>query len=94
MRRLLLAAVAAVSLLAAARAHALQCAVVWPGWVRINHGVGMLYGRNFAARVSCSRGAPVLVYWRGGAMCPGRYFYGRSIAGRPFSCRVWSVWRR
>ena len=67
------------------------CARVGTGLVTINHRVGILYGGNFYARVSCSRGAPSIVYWRGGSMCTGLYFYGRSAAGRSFSCRVLSL---
>jgi hypothetical protein len=78
-------------LLIAATAHSAEaqvyCANVYPGTVIINHRSGILYGRDFYARVSCTRNAPVLVYWRGGFMCTGRRFYGRSAWGS-FSCAV------
>jgi hypothetical protein len=73
-------------------AHA-QCASISPGFVAINHRTGTLVGRNFYARLSCSRNSPVLVLWRGGSMCAGRYFYGRSAAGS-FSCLVRALGRR
>ncbi|MBX9580506.1 MAG: hypothetical protein K2X87_09375 [Gemmataceae bacterium] len=90
MTRLLLPLVA---LLTTATAHA-QCADIGPGYVQINHRNGVLYGGNFAARVSCTWNAPTVLYWRGGAMCRGRTFYGRNALRQPFSCRVWNVWRR
>lgn len=65
-----------------------QCLRIGSGWVSINHRTGYLYGGNFVARVSCSRGAPVYVYWRGGYMCVGSYFYGTSAYGNRFSCLV------
>lgn len=92
MKKLLFTALVALTTIT--QAHAQSCAVISPGWLRINHRVGLLFGSNFAARVSCSRNAPVFVLWRGGAMCPYRYFYGRNGLGQPFSCKVWSVWRR
>jgi hypothetical protein len=91
MKRTLLNLVALFATISTAEA---QCYYVAPGSVTINHRIGILYGRNFTARVACSWGAPTYVFWRGGVMCSGRWFYGRNFAGRPFSCRVLGFGRR
>lgn len=70
------------------------CLAVSPGQIGINHRVGILYAANFRARVACTRSTPTYIYWRGGAMCTGYNFYGRSAAGRPFACRVLAFGRR
>ena len=90
MKKGLFAALSLLAVLTAPQSHA-QCLSISPGKIVINHRQGALYGGNFVARVACSWGAPVLVYWRGGGMCVGRSFYGRNFAGKPFSCRVLSV---
>lgn len=87
MRTIILSAVIFLSGAFSAEAQR-YCARVGTGLVTINHRTGYLYGGNFYARVSCSRNAPSLVYWRGGSMCTGLYFYGRNLAGAPFSCLV------
>jgi hypothetical protein len=75
-------------------AHAQSCHQIGPGLVVINHRTGILYGGNFSAVVSCSRATPTYVRWLGSYMCPGRYFYGRTSAGVPFSCLVRQVGKR
>jgi hypothetical protein len=91
MKRILIATIAALTTVATAEA---QCAYVVPGYFRINHRNGVLYGRTHNARVSCSWNTPAVLYWSGGVMCRGRYIYGRDALRKPFSCRVWNVWRR
>lgn len=71
-------------------AHA-QCINVFPGIVYLNHRVGVLYGSNFAAKIRCTRNAPLRLRWLGGSMCIGRTFYGRTANRKPFSCRVYAL---
>lgn len=95
LRKALLTALLALAGITEAQAAPQYCVTFSrPGWLVINHRQGMLYGGNFWAQVSCTWNAPVFVYWRGGAMCTSRRFYGRNLAGSPYSCLVRRVgWR-
>lgn len=68
-------------------AHALYCVNTAAGYASIR--ASTLTGKNFAARVSCTRYAPAFLYWKGGIVCQGKSFYGRN-----YTCRVTSIRRR
>lgn len=69
-----------------------QCLrLIRPGYLSINHRVGILYGGNFTARVACSRFAPSIVRWNGGLLCAGGSFYGRTYYGMPWRCEIRSI---
>lgn len=90
MKQLLLALLTSLSI---STAHAITCANTAAGTAYINHRSGTFVGRNFSARVSCTRNTPRLVYWKGGFLCVGRTFYGRVAGSYSFSCRVRSIGR-
>lgn len=73
------------------------CYQVSRGVLLYDKNIGVMYGKysnqGYVAelRVSCTRGSPTFLTWRGGLICTGDYIKGRSLIGRRFSCLVRSV---